>query len=556
MLVVRCAKAGQGLGADHMKRSAIAAGVTAILAVGAASAATTEPHGGGYGVFRLDAIDGRVAYLDGAIEEHATDDFVALVTDHPDLALLVLDSPGGLTEQARVISELVYALGIDTFIPEGAGCYSACSTIFFGGTRRVALGELGVHRSHSEERFEDPDAISFLLGYTLESWMHFGIPLGAILATYRTPNEDIHVFTPEEVAEINRGTIDELNRMSVDLLARIAARSGVRYIALDRDFDVDGEYRGGLAWSLTGPADDPALTATIAIVEADLEVILEIARLGDDGGTRIDVTFRPGDGPATEYIDRLTVDTVAGGIVDFIGSATATGENTFRIVLPARWAERNDELLFDHRGFNLVFSYADGTGGALLISKPGAAQALFAEAAASWGRILPDAAAGTPVILYMPPDPPRVEEALSAEGTATWVFDAATRQAVVTFRFPGAEVWGRAAIGRLDGPGSVKVQAASWSYPDDTLHGGFISLEGMAIKADTDGAPVPLPGELLHRGFSLQIGDTDIPALLAAGWLELTFQNADGTPATISVELGAPADEALSRLFGERADAP
>ncbi|MCW5715303.1 MAG: hypothetical protein KIT43_12390 [Bauldia sp.] len=540
-----------------MRVSAIvAAGLAACLAAGAAAAAIVPPPDTGYGIFRLDAVDSRIAYLDGPIEEHASDDFVALVLDHPDVALLVLDSPGGLTEQARVISELVYALGIDTFVPEGAGCYSACSTIFFGGTRRVAVGELGVHRSYSDEVFVRPDEIALLLGFTLESWMHFGIPLRAILATYRTPNEDIHVFTPGEIAEINRGTLDQLNRMNDDLLARIAATSGVRYVALDRNFDVDGEYRGALAWSLTGPADDPAITATIAIAEADLEVGLEIARLGNDGATRIDVIFRPGEPRVAEYIERLTVDTAAGEIVDLMGSATATGENTFRIVLPARWSERNDELLFDHRGFTLVFSYADGSGGALLIGKLSAAQAVFADAASAWGRSLPDPAAATRVVLDMPPDPPKVVEPLAVEGTATWAFDASTHQAIVTFRFPEADIWGRASIGRLEGGRSIKVEAAAWSYPTRILHGGLASLEGIGVRAGPDGGAVALSGELLRRGFSLQIGDTDIPALLAGGWLELTFANVDGTPATIAVELGDPADDVLAHLFGELADAP
>jgi hypothetical protein len=539
-----------------MRPSAIAAaGFAAFVAVGATSAATAAPSAD-YGIFRLDAVDGRVAYLDGPIEDHAADDFIALIVDHPDLALLVLDSPGGLVEHARLISELVDALGIDTFVPEGAGCYSACSSIFFGGARRVAVGELGVHRSYSDEAFLDPAEIAVLLGNTLESWMHFGIPLAAILATYRTPNEDLHVFTPDEIAEINRGTLDDLNRVSDELLARIAASSGVRYVALDRNFDVEGEYRGGMAWTLTGPADDPALAATITIAEAGLEVTMEMARLGDDGATRIDVTFRPGRGPAAEYIERLTVDTRSGDIVDFIGSATATGENTFRIVLPARWSERNDELLFDHRGFNLIFSYEDGTGGALLVSKLSAARAVFDEAAAAWGRIIPDPAAETRVVLDLPPDPPKVDVPVAAQGAATWVFDPATQQAIVTFRFSDADIWGRAAIGRLEGTGSIKVQAAAWSYPDAILHGGFVGLEGIGFKAAGDDAASPLPGDLLRRGFSLQIADTDIPALLAAGWLELTFQNQDGTLATISVELGAPADDALAMLFGEFADAP
>ncbi|MGV8840215.1 MAG: hypothetical protein ACWA6X_07910 [Bauldia sp.] len=539
----------------------LATAAAALVAAGlAAGAGIAAPAGGttatSYGAFHLDPLDPRVAYLDGPIEEHAADDFETMVKAHPDIALLVLDSPGGLTEQARVISEFVYALGIDTFVPEGAGCYSACSTIFFGGAQRVTVGELGVHRSFSDEPFESAEEIAYLLGFTLESWIHYGLPLGAILATYRTPHEDIHVFTPEEVAGINRGTLMALNRMSEDLLARIAATAGVRYVALDRNFDVEDEFRGNLVWEIAGTPDAPTLVARIAIAEEDLEVTLEMSRVGTDGATRIDLAFTRGDGLTTEYIERLSVDTVAGNIVDFIGSVVATGPGSFRIILPARWTDRNDELIFDQRGFNLVFSYHDGTGGALLIDKLSAAAPVFAQAAEAWRRPVADPALATAAVLDLPPDPPKVTAAEIVDGTATWAFDPVSRQAIVTLRFPAADVWGRAAIGRLEGFPSLKVQAANWSYPDSILHDGFVSLEGIAIKSAADGAAVPLAGDLLHRGFSLQVGDTDIAALLAAGWIELTFANDDGTLSTVSVALDQAADDVLAMLFGEFADAP
>ena len=50
-------------------------------------------------------------------------------------------------EQFLNIAGTVFDKGIKTYIPIGYECYSACSFIFFAGSEKYALGELGVHQA-------------------------------------------------------------------------------------------------------------------------------------------------------------------------------------------------------------------------------------------------------------------------------------------------------------------------------------------------------------------------------------------------------------------------
>lgn len=59
---------------------------------------------------------------------------------------LVLSSPGGSLDLGIDLAFTINNIGLETYIPKGEFCASACSFLFFAGKQRYALGRLGVHQ--------------------------------------------------------------------------------------------------------------------------------------------------------------------------------------------------------------------------------------------------------------------------------------------------------------------------------------------------------------------------------------------------------------------------
>ncbi|MCW5695345.1 MAG: hypothetical protein KIS96_01290 [Bauldia sp.] len=86
----------------------------------------------------------RTLHLDGPIEEDAASDFLEAKREMIIIDTLVIDSPGGDLDEARVIADLVFGNAISTRIPEGASCFDACVLVFLAGLDRRAEGDFGV----------------------------------------------------------------------------------------------------------------------------------------------------------------------------------------------------------------------------------------------------------------------------------------------------------------------------------------------------------------------------------------------------------------------------
>ncbi|MBO0662189.1 hypothetical protein J1C48_06350 [Jiella sp. CQZ9-1] len=118
--------------------------------------------------------------------------------------LLVLDSPGGLVAIGLLIADDVYEHKLSTFVPTGAGCYSACAFIFFAGNERQVDGELGVHQIFSDSN--DLVSAQISISDILDLLGRFKTPTGVLTTMFKTPPDEMHIFTPDEIARygINR----------------------------------------------------------------------------------------------------------------------------------------------------------------------------------------------------------------------------------------------------------------------------------------------------------------------------------------------------------------
>lgn len=100
-----------------------------------------------YGPFRV--IDGTRAALVDATDERSPGAFVAMLRDHPGIAMLeMIECPGTDDDQANLrLGHMIRARGLATHVPRGGSVRSGAVELFLAGVRRSAAegAEFAVH---------------------------------------------------------------------------------------------------------------------------------------------------------------------------------------------------------------------------------------------------------------------------------------------------------------------------------------------------------------------------------------------------------------------------
>lgn len=93
-----------------------------------------------------------VIKLDGPIQKGDYAEFLEtyewVLKRSDTVAMIHLNSDGGLVEEALSIGQHVREKRIRTFVGEDRECYSSCALIFLSGLKRENNGKVGVHRSY------------------------------------------------------------------------------------------------------------------------------------------------------------------------------------------------------------------------------------------------------------------------------------------------------------------------------------------------------------------------------------------------------------------------
>lgn len=153
------------------------------------------------GAFVLPDAAPNAIMLAGDITELAPLDFKKAMLRRPDADLLVLGSDGGSMLSGLLLADDVHVRQLATYVPEGLSCYSACSYVFLAGTQRLAAGDLGVHQFYDPSSGGSDSSAQSVVADMLQIMDRFGVSQNVIGAMLRTPPDDIHVFSPKEIAE-------------------------------------------------------------------------------------------------------------------------------------------------------------------------------------------------------------------------------------------------------------------------------------------------------------------------------------------------------------------
>lgn len=518
---------------------AVLTGLLALFPAFGASA--QEQH---FGPFVFDPERPGVALLSGSLETGTFAGFLDLLDAQPRLRTLVLDSPGGLDVDSRRIADLVDQLGIDTVVPDNAICFSACATIYFAGRNRIALGRLGVHRSSSEEEFIDRAELHDLIAVRIESWFHFGVPPEVLLVTYRTPAEDIYVFSPAELEAwgLNRGSVEAMRGIDdAYLLALADARSANLFNdAFGRE--VEESFDGRVTWRLTGPPELPVVEATVDIPDGGMRAVIRFRDDPVEGSQFIDLTFDVGAGFRRDRVaslDNIIVNSGGANAILFFGRIHPPAGNTFTFELSERWEERNLPLLLEREELTFLITYESGREATLSINRTATADAVFAEAAAAWDTLAPDPDPTDRAILVMPDE---AGELVEHVGRIVWSIDEPFMQAAALFLFDDLDVTGRLTLERNSSRDVGHTARITWSTPRPAWIDRLGTAEAFGFRIDAEAPLEPFVGEahtdgILHR-FQIAPDPGTEAALAGARWLEWSIAYPGGK-GTLAIEVGA-----------------
>ena len=103
-----------------------------------------------YGSFLFDERLPDSLFLTGEIRQLDSFELRKALRDH-DVQIVIMGSAGGNLYEGLQMGSILRDKGISTYVPPGVNCESSCANMFFGGAKRKAEGQLGVHQFYSSD---------------------------------------------------------------------------------------------------------------------------------------------------------------------------------------------------------------------------------------------------------------------------------------------------------------------------------------------------------------------------------------------------------------------
>ena len=156
--------------------------------------------------------DDRVLVIDGDLGENTVLNFKQALNENPQVRTILLNSGGGIVSTGLDIAQLIFNRHLDTWVPEGSMCASACSVIYFSGGNRLAEGQLGVHQIAMN--IESNTDVQSTASDMIEAFNRYGTHPNVFSAMFRTPPEKMYFFSSDEkvLFNIQRGILSAPTR--------------------------------------------------------------------------------------------------------------------------------------------------------------------------------------------------------------------------------------------------------------------------------------------------------------------------------------------------------
>ncbi|QYO76930.1 PAN domain-containing protein [Devosia salina] len=205
------------------------------------------------GVFRIFDSHPNVVVLDGEIGINTPLEFRRALAARPEATVVVLNSPGGLVASGLILANDIHDRGLATTIPEGAGCYSACAFVFFAGAERLVEGELGVHQMYGTN---DTSGVQARVSDIIEALEQFGTPTAVVTRMFRTPSDDMYVFSLGEIDSLAINVLGPSVMADLSGLGLVSPAFGTENAPMTAtSAPTEAEPNGGLRLALYGGLD-------------------------------------------------------------------------------------------------------------------------------------------------------------------------------------------------------------------------------------------------------------------------------------------------------------
>ncbi len=150
-----------------------------------------------FGPFVLDDAKPDVIVMNGDIDVGSALNFRRALHAAPDAKLITLNSSGGAVQMGLLMADDIHERKLATYIPKDSACLSACAYMFLAGIERKVDGKLGVHQISSDT--SDLVGAQLTISDIIDVLNRFDTPVDVLSVMFKTPPNDMHVFTPEEI---------------------------------------------------------------------------------------------------------------------------------------------------------------------------------------------------------------------------------------------------------------------------------------------------------------------------------------------------------------------
>jgi len=210
-----------------------------------------------YGPFYVLSDEPDRLYLDGTIDLLTPLALHVALSAHDQVQAVHLNSLGGEGQWAMAVAGIIRSSLLDTVVPEGATCQSACSLLFFAGVGRELRGELGVHR----DTFSASLLVPQLVQARDDQLRCLGAAPEVLAAAAVTPARSMYFFSANDVERLGFNRSHEDGMAAMERFAPSEAEIGIPDW---HDFQANGKP---LAATIeTADAEDNVLSTGFGIV--------------------------------------------------------------------------------------------------------------------------------------------------------------------------------------------------------------------------------------------------------------------------------------------------
>jgi len=158
-----------------------------------------------FGAFALMPDEPGAAMMVGRINPSAPLDLRRMLKDNPNVEMLALHSEGGDVTASLLVAEEIRSRGLDTYVPEGAECVSACAFVFFAGKQRLNHGKVGVHQVYGA--VQDDYSTQIAVADILDSFRQSDVPEKVVSDMLRTPPASMRTYDADEAEQLGLNRI-------------------------------------------------------------------------------------------------------------------------------------------------------------------------------------------------------------------------------------------------------------------------------------------------------------------------------------------------------------